>query len=426
MMRTSAEQRRRFEGLERAALERHQMERLAQLWDTVLPANRFYAEKLAGRSAPPASLDELAELPFTSKEDLLLGETENHLPANLTYPPDKYVHFHQTSGTHGRAMPVLDTADDWQWWIDTWQYVLDAANITEADRAMMAFSFGPFIGFWTAHDAVAARGAMVVPGGGSTTLARLGLIQRTHVTSLFCTPTYALYMARVAAENAIRPAALDVRTVVVAGEPGGSVEAVRKRIEDAWGARVVDHSGASEVGPWGYADSAGRGLRVIESEFIAEFLSVETGKPATDGELAHLVLTTLGRCGCPVIRYRTGDLVRPSWQTDGPNRFVLLEGGVLGRADDMLIVRGVNIFPSALDQILHGFPEVVEYRITATRKNELDQLSVEVEDRLDQPERIASELLLRLGLKVEVNSVPLGSLPRSEGKGRRFVDRRDD
>ena len=164
---------------------------------------------------------------------------------------------------------------------------------------------------------------------------------------------------------------------------------------------------------------------ILEGEFIAEFLSVETGKPADDGELAHLVLTTLGRCGCPVIRYRTGDLVRPSWQTDGPNRFVLLEGGVLGRADDMLIVRGVNIFPSALDQILHGFPEVVEYRITATRKNELDQLSVEVEDRLDQPERIASELLLRLGLKVEVNSVPLGSLPRSEGKGRRFVDRRD-
>ncbi len=424
MTQAGAEQRRHWEGVDRPALERGQLERFNQLLATILPANRFYSEKLAGRTAPLDSLDRLAELPFTTKEELLVGERPDHLPANLTYSMDEYVRFHQTSGTRGRPMAVWDTADDWQWLIDAWQYVLDAAVIEPADRAMMAFSFGPFLGFWSAFDAVVARGAMVVPGGGMTTLARLALLERTRVTALFCTPTYALHVAQVAEENAIRLAALDVRCIVVAGEPGGSVPAMKKRIEDAWGAKVIDHAGASEVGPWGYSDAEARGLHIIESEFIAEFLSVETGRPAAEGELAHLVLTTLGRTGCPVIRYRTGDLVRPCWSTTGKNHFVLLEGGVLGRADDMLIVRGVNIFPSSIDQILHSFPEVVEYRTTASRQGELDHLCVEVEDRLDEPSRISQELQLRLGLKIEVKTVPLGSLPRFEGKGQRFVDQR--
>ena len=156
----------------------------------------------------------------------------------------------------------------------------------------------------------------------------------------------------------------------------------------------------------------------------AEFLSVETGKPAAEGELAELVLTNLGRVGCPTIRYRTGDLVRPSWTHAGPNRFVFLEGGVIGRADDMLVVRGVNVFPSALDQILRSFPEVVEYRVTAHKIGEMDQLTIEIEDHLDAPGRVSDELRLRLGLKLEVRSVPLGMLPRVEGKSKRFIDER--
>ena len=126
----------------------------------------------------------------------------------------------------------------------------------------------------------------------------------------------------------------------------------------------------------------------------------------------------------PIIRYLTGDLVRPTWPTTGPNRFVLLEGGVVGRADDMMVVRGVNIFPSSIEQIMHSFPEVVEYRLTARKKGELDELVIEVEDHLERPDRIAEELMLRLGLKVEVQLAPSLSLPRFEGKGQRFVDLR--
>ena len=421
----SAKERRRLENLDRTALADHQLSRLNKLLATLLPANVFYARKLANAPHRLEHLDQLAELPLTTKEELLADDAAHHWPVNLTWPVDQYVHYHQTSGTRGRPLSVCDTATDWQWWVDGWQYVLDAADVTSADRAMLAFSFGPFIGFWTAYDALVARGTMAIPGGGMNTLARLDLIKRTGTTALFCTPTYALHLVEVAEEHSINLAHFDVRKIIVAGEPGGSVPATRQRIEAAWNARLTDHAGASEVGPWGYSDRQQRGLHVLESEFIPEFLSVTTCEPASPGELSHLVLTSLGRAGMPIIRYRTGDLVKPTWPTDGPNRFVLLEGGVLGRADDMMVIRGVNIFPSSIEQILRSFPEVVEFRLTARKRGEMDELVVEVEDRLQDPGRIAEELQLRLGLKVEVRLAPAMSLPRFEGKAKRFVDQRN-
>jgi phenylacetate-CoA ligase len=425
MLRTTHHDRRRLEQLPRAELARHQLARLGDLLNEVVPHNRFYAEKFArALTLPLVSLEQFQQLPFTFKDELVTAGQGSEFPANLTYPLAQYVRYHHTSGTRGRAMPVLDTAADWQWWIECWQFVLDAADIGPEDRALLAFSFGPFIGFWSAHDALVARGGMVIPSGGMHTLARIELIRRTRATVLFCTPSYALRLAEVARENRIDPASLEVRRIIVAGEPGGSVPALRRQIESAWNALVIDHAGASEIGPWGYGEKAGRGLFVIETEFVAEFLSLGTGGSAADGELAELVLTSLGRYGSPVIRYRTGDIVRPRFAADGDNRFTLLEGGVLGRADDMLIVRGVNIFPSSVEQIIRAFPEVVEFRVTATKHGALDALLVEIEDRLDSPERVARELQLRLGLKIDVRTVPLGSLPRFEGKGKRFHDQR--
>ena len=426
MLRTSYDDRRRIEQMPREQLRRQQFARLTALLEEVVAHNRFYAEKLAGVSLPLSSLDDLAKLPYTFKEELVTAPHAGEFAVNLTYPLPKYVRYHRTSGTRGRPMAVLDTAEDWQWWIDAWQYVFDAADVGPEDCVVMAFSFGPFIGFWSATDAATARGAMVVPTGGMRTLGRVETIRSTQATVICCTPSYALRMAEVAEENQINTASLRVRKIIVAGEPGGSLPHVRRRIEEKWNAEVIDHAGASEVGPWGYADARRQGLHILESEFIAEFLSVASGQAAEDGELAELVLTPLGRLGSPVIRYRTGDLVRPRVKHGGKNQFVLLEGGVLGRADDMLIVRGVNIFPSSLDQIIRGFPEVVEYRALVNRQGNMDALTVEIEDRLNAPERVARELRLRLGLKVEVACVPLGSLPRYEGKGKRFIDQRGE
>ncbi len=431
MITTTYEQRRELERMDADRLAEHQLARLNRLLNTILPHNEFYAQKMSGISGglptgergPIDSLDEFAELPYTFKEELLAASAER-LPPHLTYPRQRYVRMHQTSGTRGRPLVVLDTPDDWAWWMDCWQFVLDAAGLETGDSVFMAFSFGPFIGFWSAFDAAIARGCLAVPGGGISTLGRLELMRTMQCSAVFCTPSYALHMAEVGAEHQIDVGELDVRMLILAGEPGGSVPATRSRIETAWQANVLDHSGASEVGPWGYGDPAGEGLYINEHDFIAEFLSVETGSTAAEGQLSELVLTNLGRTGSPVVRYRTGDLVRPSWQHAGENRFVFLSGGVVGRTDDMLVIRGVNVFPSSVEQVLRSFPEVIEFRMTATKLGEMDHLVVEIEDRLETPKRVEIELRLRLGLKTEVRCVPLGTLPRVEGKGKRFVDER--
>lgn len=416
--------RQRLMNLGGEALAAYQVSRLNQVFQNVLPANRFYATKFSGLETQLQSLDDLEALPFTFKEELVEQAVETKFSANLTWPPEKYSRLHRTSGTRGRPLIVLDTTEDWQWWMNCWEYVLDAANLQSDDRVLMAFSFGPFIGFWSAYDAVIQRGALCAPAGGLSTLARIDLLNTIEATIIFCTPSYALHMAEVAADNQIKLAQSSVKTIVVAGEPGGSVPAIRNRIESAWEANVVDHSGASEIGAWGFADPEGRGIYVNEAEFIAEFFSLDSGEPASDGQLSELVLTALGRHGSPLIRYRTGDLVRPTWNDDQTCSFVMLEGGVLGRVDDMMIVRGVNIFPSSVEQILRGFPEIIEYRMTALKQGEMDTLKVEIEDRLDNPSRVEKELQLKIGLRIEVETVPIGSLPRFELKGQRFIDQR--
>ena len=420
----TAEQRLNHQLLSPEELAAYQLRRFNHLIEQILPENKFYKRHLREFDLPLQSLDDLASLPYTFKDHLIDESGRSDFAANLTFDPSEYCRFHRTSGTRGRPMTVLDTADDWAWWTNTWQFVLDSAELLTEDRVLMAFSFGPFIGFWSAFDAVAARGALCIPSGGLTTLARLEMIQSTSSNVLFCTPSYALHMAQTASENQINVGQLPIDRIVVAGEPGGSVPAIRECIESQWQARVIDHSGASEVGPWGFADPAAKGLYVNESEFVAEFLSVEHGGAANAGELSELVLTNLGRFGSPVIRYRTGDLVRPSWNDDQRCNFVLLEGGVLGRSDDMMIVRGVNIFPSSIEQILRSFPEVIEYRMTAFKEGQMDQLKIEIEDRLNQPQRVANELQVRLALRVEIECVPTGTLPRFDLKGKRFVDLR--
>ncbi len=420
---------------DRGALESYQLERFNDLLKRILPTNSFYQKKLGCNALQLEKISDLASLPFTTKEELIEAESQRLWK---TYPNEQYVRYHQTSGTSGRPLPIVDTAEDWHEWIGIWQHVLDAAEINVGETAMLAFSFGPFIGFWSAFDALVARGVRAIPGGGLSSLARIDLIERTSATSLFCTPSYALHLAETGAVSGVNVKNLPIETVFVAGEPGGSIPAIRSRIESAWNARVFDHAGASEVGPWGFGDDQLPGsthddlpgLRIIESEFIAEFLSVDTNEPAKQGELSHLVLTNLGRAGLPVIRYQTGDLVRPEWAsatdqaaTDRSStcRFVRLAGGVIGRSDDMMVIRGVNIFPTAIEQILCEFAEVAEYRMIATKRGAMDELRIEVEDAKNEPSRIADALQIRLGLRIEVQGVEPGSLPRSEAKSRRFI-----
>ncbi|MGI9518446.1 MAG: phenylacetate--CoA ligase family protein, partial [Pirellulaceae bacterium] len=272
-----ATERQRLMRLDQQALVEYQLGRLNQLLDAILPDNQFYAGKLRHQPHRLESIEQLESLPFTFKEELVAGAIDSRFAANLTWDPSRYVRLHRTSGTRGRPLIVLDTTEDWHWWMNCWQYVLDSGEITDQDRVLMAFSFGPFIGFWSAYDAVIHRQALVAPAGALSTLARIELLRTIEATAVFCTPSYALHMAEVAADNQTNLADTTVEKIVVAGEPGGSVPELRQRIETAWNARVVDHAGASEVGPWGFADPNGNGIYVNESEFIAEFFSLQSG-----------------------------------------------------------------------------------------------------------------------------------------------------
>jgi phenylacetate-CoA ligase len=383
---------------------------------------RWGAAGLRG-AADLRTWDDFARLPFTRKSDLVEDQLA-HPPfgTNLTYPLERYVRVHQTSGTSGQPIRWLDTQDSWDWWIRCWGFVLRGAGLTAADRVFFPFSFGLFIGFWAGFEGARALGALTIPGGGQDSATRLAWMERLGATALVCTPSYALHLLEVAREHGIDASKLPVRVTVHAGEPGAGIPAVRARIQEGWGARAYDHAGMTEMGAYGYECSAQAGLHVNEAEFIAEVLDPQTGRPATEGEL---VLTNLGRLGSPVIRYRTGDRVRLAQRPCACGRtFVRLEGGILGRLDDMLIVRGVNVFPSAIEGIVRRFTVIEEFQIEVFRDGELDEVRVLVECPEGGLARSVQEAFRAdLGIRLEVRAVPPRSLPRHELKARRVIRR---
>lgn len=404
--------------------QRHswQLARLNEMFAEILPANQFYRAKFGVERLEIHSLEQLSQLPLTIKSELVESQTQHGLSQHHTFSRDKYKRVHRTSGTHGAPLLILDTVADWQWWSDAWQHVLSAAKVTAADRVFMAFSFGPFIGFWSAYEACVQRGAQLIPGGGLSTLARLEFMRQTQPTVIACTPSYALQLANVATQHNFSLTELQIRSLLVAGEPGGSIPAIRQRIEQSWNATVIDHCGATEIGPWGFGLADGAGIHVIETNFIAELLPVPS---LGTSSLRELVLTSLGRTGSPVIRYRTGDLVEAENRQTGICRFMHLKGGIIGRVDDMVIVRGVNVFPSSIAAVVERFPAIGEYRMLVQRRGELDDLKLEVEADDSTARQVAQQLDIAIGLRVDICALPAGSLPRSDGKARRWVDLRN-
>ncbi len=419
------------ESLGRTALEEIQLRKFQLMLEPVLAHNPFQRGRLRAVGLESASdlrsLEDLGKLPLTTKADLVDDQVA-HGPygSNLTFPRDRYTRIHQTSGTTGEPLRCLDTDESWAWWKRCWATVYRAAGVTPVDRIFFAFSFGPFIGFWSGFEAAQSIGALAVPGGGMTSVQRLRAIVANDISVLVCTPTYALHLAEVAEMEDVDLSSCGVRVTVHAGEPGAGIAGTRARLERAWSARAYDHAGATEVGAWGFECQEQAGLHVNEVEFAFEVIDPMTEQPTDEGEL---VLTNLGRWGMPVIRYRTGDRVRRSPTACACGRsYTLLEGGVAGRIDDALIVRGVNVFPSAIENLVRRFPEVGEFAVDVRRDGELDELDVRIEVRGDDPEVVAAavqrELQNTLGLRPTVRGVPNGTLPRFDLKARRFTDHR--
>jgi phenylacetate-CoA ligase len=398
-----------------AAERRHaQWKRLAGKLPELRRENPFYRAKLSDRAS------QLGDLPFTTKAELSEDQAA-HPPfgSNLSYPLDRYVRLHQTSGTTGRPLRFLDTAESWEWWRECWQPIYRAAGVTASDRIFFAFSFGPFVGFWSAFAGAERLGALCLTGGAMTTTERVASIMATEATVLMCTPTYALRLAEAAREEGIDLSRSALRVSIHAGEPGASIPATRERIEKELGVESFDHTGATEVGPHGFSCSARDGVHINERDFIVEVMG--TNSEVTDEGDGELVLTNLGRWCMPVIRYRTGDRVRAVRGACSCGRtLVKLAGGIAGRVDDMVTVRGVNVFPSAIEAIVRRFDEVGEYRVELARVREMDELRCIVEAPADVAERVGGAIHRELGIRCLVESVAPGTLPRFEMKAKRF------
>jgi len=413
-----------------------QLARLQSLLQTIIPANPFWTSRLQSHGVKPdsiRSLEDFRRIPFTTKQDLAAEQVAfPPYGRNLTYAPTEYSRLHQTSGTTtGQPLRWLDTPATWIWLLDCWTIIYRLMRLRPEDRLCFPFSFGPFLGFWAGFEGALRQGNLCLAAGGMSSESRLKLIQDNQVTMLGCTPTYALRLAEVAADKGIDVANGSVRAILVAGEPGGAIPSIRSRIESAWGARVFDHWGMTEIGPLASeADDDPGNLTVLESACIAEIIDSDTGLPVPPGTPGELVITNLGRVGSPVIRYRTGDLViaDPTPHPSG-RHWMRLKGGILGRTDDMLIVRGNNVFPASIEAIIREFDEITEFRIVVSRQREMNHVKLEIEPAAPVADsaaatlgsRLAKVIKERLQFQAEVVVLPVQSLPRFEMKAKRLV-----
>jgi len=414
----------------REQIRTDQLAKLRAMMGELIPRNQFYTARFTAAGITPqiASLDEFAQrMAMTTKQELVDDQLA-HPPygSALTYSLDQYTRYTQTSGTTRKPIRWLDTTASWNWMITTWDRVFEAAGVTPDDRVLFTFSFGPFLGFWLAYDSAVKRGCLVLPGGGLGSEARLRMLLDNEATVLCCTPTYAIRLAESARDLKIDLSQSKIRRVIVAGEPGGSIPATRQRITELWnGARVIDHHGMTEIGAVSYqSPDRDDWVHIIEASYIAEVIDPATGQPTAKGEVGELVLTNLGRWGSPLIRYRTGDLVKPIWTEQGD---MAMEGGILGRADDMVVVRSVNVFPSAVEEVMRSHAEVAEYRVEVVKHRAMNELRMQVE--FAPGCEVAQKLVLQierelhaaLSLRVPIEIVPADALPRFEMKAKRWL-----
>ena len=419
----------------RLLIVQRQYEQLRALLSAILPANPFYAAKFDAAGAPTkvSRMGDLAEhFPFTTKDELVEDQRGNPpYGTNLTFPLNRYTRCHQTSGTADAPLRWLDTPESWGWMLGNWERVFRISGVTSEDKIFFAFSFGPFIGFWLAFEAAQRLGSLCIPGGGLSSAARLHAILDHRATVLCCTPTYALHLAEIAAVQKFDMAASAVKLLLVAGEPGGSIPSMRAQLETSWpGARVADHHGMTEVGPVSYPCPVRPCvLHIIESAYVAEIVDPATGAAIEAGHIGELVLTTLGRTGSPLVRYRTGDLVKRSLDTvcECGSSDLALEGGILGRTDDMVVVRGVNIYPTAVEEIVRSVGGITEYQVNVNTSSPLAELRMKIEATPDCTDvaalisRLQQAFETAFSLRIPVTSVPPGALPRFESKAKRWT-----
>jgi len=355
----------------------------------------------------------------------------------LCVPLERVTEFHQTSGTTGQPVYQPDTWQDWEWWAESWCYIMYAQGFRNTDRVFIPFGYNIFVAYWAGHYAGEKMGCEVVPGGVLDTKARILKMQELKVTAMMATPTYVLGMADTARRDlGLDPARdLNISKILCAGEPGASIPSTKKRMEEAWGARVYDHVGATEIGAWGYECTAQPGgLHVNEALFLVEIEDIETGESITaPGRQGKLIITALDREAQPCVRFDSKDIAEWAAEPCPCGRtFRWIKGGVVGRADDITKVKGVLLAPSAIEEVVRSFPELSdEFEVIVTRKGDVDGITLKVElvpEAVDQREeveaRLVDQLRLKTNLRYNLEFHEYNSLPRYLVKAKRFKDLR--
>lgn len=431
------------ETLPRAQLAALQLEKLRRLVQRAWNESPFHRRLYESAGVTPArikTLDDIRRLPFMTREDWMACQAEKPLFGDLvTRPRADAIRYHLTSGTSGRQpLRVLDSRKDWAWIGEMWCYGFWAFGIRPRDTVFFAFSYGSFIGFWGAHYCCEKIGCLVLPSGNLTTEARVKQIVEMEATVVCATPTYALRMAQCAQQLGI-----DLRKdgkverVIVSGEPAGSIPATKRLIEEMWGAKCGDTAGMTEIGTIMIFECERQpgGTHIIEDHFIEEVLDPVSGEPAGYGERGERVVTSFGRGFIPLIRYRTKDLVEkvPHSDCSCGRTGDIYRGGILGRVDDMKLIRGTNVYPRAVEAIVREYPEVEEFQIVITREDGIrDEITVQCELAPDKralwhslAPRIGKDLAdVHEGLRFNVALADPGSLPRFELKAKRLQDLR--
>ena len=432
------------EALGREELNVLQLRKLQDLVAWTLENARWQGARLRAAGIVADSiktLDDLRRIPFLTRADWM--ESQIAAPPFgelLAAPEEKAIRYHTTSGTSGsRPLAVLDGPKDWEWITEMWCYALWAGNVRPQDTIFFAFSYGTFVGFWGAHYAGEKVGCRVLPGGNMTTEGRVNMIVETGATVVCSTPTYALRMAQEAHAMGIDLPNSAVHTLILSGEPAGSIPATKQLIESQWGAKALDTAGMTEVGTIVMFECAHQpgGPHIIEDNYIEEVIDPESDEPVAYGELGERVVTSFGRGFIPVLRYRTRDTVVKveASRCRCGRGFDIYDGGIRGRVDDMKVVRGTNVYPRAIEEIVRrrvdGLEEFQIRLFTAQGIRDEIEVLIEVEQsRVGTINGLLAELARELaeaheGLRIGVRLAEPNSLPRFELKAKRLLDERE-
>lgn len=425
----------KFECMPRKDMREWQGERLKEVVKKVYHDVPFYKNKMQEMNITPADIntvDDLKKLPFTDKDDL-----RDNYPYDLFTPNmSEIVRVHASSGTTGKPTVVGYTRKDISTWAEVVARNLYCAGINKDDFIQIAYGYGLFTGGLGLHYGSEKIGATVIPISGGNTRKQIQLLKDFGSTAIACTPSYALYLAEQLEEEGISNKELNLKVGILGAEPW--TDNMRKEIEEKLGIIAVDIYGLSEViGPGVACECQHQnGLHINEDHFIPEIIDPESGEVLPEGEKGELVFTTVTKEGLPLLRYRTKDLTRLNYETCKCERTLVRMEKCLGRSDDMLIIRGVNVFPSQIESVLLEMSETKpHYQLIVDRKNNLDILKVlvEVEDQFFSDEikklealtsKIQDNLKSTLGLTAKVKLVEPKTLERSEGKSQRVIDRR--